>query len=109
MALSKDSDGLIDKLLENVYYLSVINRIELLGFKGLNQNETKAFELFVNNSRIIDLDEDVVIETIRLRKEYSIKLPDAIIVATCMVNAFTLISNNTRDFEKINGLKIHSV
>lgn len=109
MALSKDSEELIDKLLENAYYMSVINRIEILGFKGLNQNESKAFELFVKNSRMIDLDEDVILETIRLRKEYSIKLPDAIVAATCLVNNLTLISNNIRDFEKINGLRMHSV
>ena len=86
-----------------------INRIELLGFKGLSQKESLAFEAFVKNGMLINLDEDIIIETILLRKEYPIKLPDAIIAATCIVNSLTLISNNSKDFEKIKGLSLHRV
>jgi predicted nucleic acid-binding protein len=39
-----------------------------------------------------------------LRKKYKIKLPDAIIAATAIVNDFTLISHNFKDFLKITEL-----
>ena len=45
-----------------------INRIELLGLKGLSQKESLAFEAFVKNGVLINLDEDIIIETILLRK-----------------------------------------
>jgi predicted nucleic acid-binding protein len=109
MALSKNSEAFIDKILINTYYVSVINRIELLGFKGLNQEEINALELFIKNSVVIDLDEEIVLETIRIRKEYSIKVPDAIIAATCLINNCELISNNIRDFKQIHGLNISPV
>ena len=109
LALTQKSESFIDKLLKDTYYLSVINRIELLGFKGLSQKESLVFEAFVKNGMLINLDEDIIIETILLRKEYPIKLPDAIIAATCIVNSLTLISNNSKDFEKIKGLSLHRV
>jgi predicted nucleic acid-binding protein len=109
MALSKDSEVFIDRILINTYYVSVINRIELLGFKGLNPKETQALELFIKNSVIIDLDEEIVLETIRIRKECAIKLPDAIIAATCLVNNYQLISSNVKDFEKVPGLVVTPV
>lgn len=108
-ALSTKAEAFIDKVVENTYYLSVVNRIELLGFRGLSQNETTAFQSFVKKAEVIDLEEDIILETIRLRKECQVKLPDAIIAATCIVIGLTLITNNVKDFQKIKGLKIHSV
>ncbi len=46
--------------------------------------------------------DEVVEQTIRLRKEYKIKLPDAIIAATAINHNLTLITRNEKDFEKIS-------
>ena len=61
-------------------------------------------EKFIDNAIQYDLDESVIIKTIQIRKDYNIKLPDAIIAATCLVYKCTLISNNTKDFQRINDL-----
>jgi predicted nucleic acid-binding protein len=50
LALSQESESFIDELIKDTYYLSVINRIELLGFKGLSQKESMAFESFIKKS-----------------------------------------------------------
>ena len=84
----------------------MINRIELLGFKGLNERESDALGSFIFNSIVFDLEEDIILETILIRKMYSIKLPDAIIAATCLVNNCTLITNNIKDFDKITGFQL---
>ena len=104
MALSKDSDKFIDQILNERYSISVINRIELLGFKGLSANESEALNSFISNSNIFDLDEDIILETIKIRKMNYIKLPDAIIAATCLINNCSLITNNIKDFDKITRL-----
>jgi hypothetical protein len=107
--LSKESELFIEAIFNEKYYISVINRIELLGFKDLNGPESKALTSFVDNSVIFDLDEDIILETIRIRREYSIKLPDAIIAATCLINDCQLITNNIKDFGKIDGLQIINI
>ena len=104
LALSKDSEKFMDQVLSERYFISVINRIELLGFKQLNGKESDALTSFVSKSNIFDLDEDIILETIQIRKTYNIKLPDAIIAATCLVNNCSLVTNNIKDFDKINGL-----
>ena len=106
LALSKESEKYIDQILVGKYFISVINRIELLGFKAINKNESEALGSFISNSTIFDLDEDIIVKTIQIRKNYNIKLPDAIIAATCLVNGCSLITNNIRDFDKITGLHI---
>ena len=34
------------------------------------------------------------------------KLPDAIIAATAIINDFTLITHNIKDFQKVTGLQV---
>ncbi|SEL54091.1 hypothetical protein SAMN05421740_106223 [Parapedobacter koreensis] len=52
------------------------------------------------------MDDDVVIQTIALRKKRKIKLPDAIIAATAIVQKCTLITRNIQDFSNIKGLRL---
>ena len=109
LTLSAESEKLMDMILCERYSISVINRIELLGFKSLNVNESEALSSFISNSDIFDLEENIILETIQIRKKHNIKLPDAIIAATCLVNNFSLITNNTKDFDKITGLHLVKV
>ena len=83
--------------------------MELLGNKDISSKELVALEAFINNAIVINLDEEIILETIKIRKKYSIKLPDAIIAATCLVNNLLLITNNFRDFSKIDGMEIFPV
>ncbi len=106
LALSIDAEKFMDQVLSESYFISVINRIELLGFKQLNIKETDALTSFISKSIIFDLDEDIILGTIQIRKTYNIKLPDAIIAATCIVNNCSLVTNNIKDFEKITGLDL---
>ena len=92
----------LDKIIDEEINLSVINKIELLSFSKVEQN----LVAFVSVSNIYPLDESIVNQTINLRQEYKIKLPDAIIAATALLFEFTLITNNTKDFKKINSLQL---
>jgi len=87
----------------------VINRIELLGFDKITSAQHKALEAFINNATVVDLDEAVVVETIKIRQQFNTKLPDAIIAASCIINDCCLLTNNIKDFEKINGLTVKSL
>ncbi len=109
LALSTESEKFMDKILGERYSISVINRIELLGFERLNENESDALNAFISNSSIFDLEEDIILKTIQIRKKYNIKLPDAIIAATCLVNNCSLITNNIKDFDKISRLNLIKV
>lgn len=109
MALPLESEKFIDQILNAKYSISVINRIELLGFKKITEKESEALSSFISNSTILDLDEDIILKTIQIRKIYNIKLPDAIIAATCLVNNCILITNNIKDFDKIKELQLLKV
>jgi predicted nucleic acid-binding protein len=85
--------------------VSVITKIELLGFNTATIEEQTIAETFIEASLVFNLDDAVINQTIDLRKEYRIKLPDAIIAATAIAYNLTLITRNTDDFGRIPELK----
>jgi len=86
--------------------ISVITKMETLGFSFQSADEQNLTETFINGSMVLGIDDKVVSKTIDIRRTEIIKLPDAIIAATAIVNDLTLLTRNTKDFTKIGGLQI---
>ncbi len=104
--LSVQSMDKLDDLFNSQYHLSVINKIELLGYPNLEKIEEEKFNLFINHSIIHQIDNKTIEKTIEIRKKHRIKLPDAIIAATCLLNGLDILTLNVKDFENIEGLKV---
>ena len=90
------------QIIDDEINLSVINKIELLGFRKVEQDLID----FVGCSNIYQMDDDIVEKTIEVRRLYKIKLPDAVIAATALHIGLTLVTNNTKDFKNIEGLEV---
>ena len=86
--------------------ISVITRIELLGWFQAPSDELQKLNSFVEEALIFALDEHVILKTIELRQGYRLKTPDAIIAATALINNISLITRNTADFKNIEGLVV---
>lgn len=87
-------------------HLSVISRIELLGWSKMTEHQFQQLSGFISASLVYDLSEEIIQNTIKIRKSHRIKLPDAIIAATAITNNLTLITRNTSDFKKIVNLQV---
>ena len=96
----------LDKIFDAEYHISVINKIELYGYQNLDKNEEAKFNLLIENSILHPIDNKTIDKTIAIRKKHKIKLPDALIAATCLVNELTILTLNVKDFENIDGLKV---
>jgi len=95
------------ELFEQSFNISVISKIEFLGFKDFFDNEkyVNAKE-FVSIANIIPLSDDLIDKIIEIKQQWNLKLGDAIIGATAIANNYTVVTRNQKDFEKIVGLKI---
>lgn len=98
-------DGMVfmNLVVDKIPTISVISQIEVLGFKTPPE-DAQLLNDFMDVAQIIGLSDNIVKHTIELRKEYKIKTPDAIVAATAQLLNLTLISRNTKDFDKIKGL-----
>ena len=85
--------------------LSVISYMELLSFSGITQQEERSIRAFTGMCRMLPIDNTIIEQTIKLRRQYRIKLPDAIIAATALSYELPLITADS-GFDHIDELKV---
>jgi len=86
--------------------LSIISRVELLGFLFPESDEEAKAKKFIEDSSVLPITDAVADQAIAIRKLHKIKLGDTLIAATALVNGLTLITRNEADFKNILGLKV---
>ena len=103
--LSEKGNLLIDSILNSFgCQISVITRIELLSW-NTDEETTNLVNEFIRLSKEFGLTDEIIIKTGEMRRSKKIKLPDAVIATTAMVNDFILVSDNDKDFGKIEHLR----
>jgi len=101
------AEKFVDELLnEGQPIISAITEIELLCWKTAAEKDLEILRSFINDTLVIELENPIKMKTAEIRKQYNIKLPDAIIAATALFHEFTLLTNNSKDFKNIIGLEV---
>ena len=92
----------ITSIIKPDFNISVISKMEFLGFTQFMPEEKQQAEIFISNANILTLEDKIVEKTIKIKQTRKIKLPDAIIAATALHHNMELITNNVTDFKEIN-------
>ncbi len=103
-SFSQNGMSFLSNLIDSNSKISVITKIELLCWKTDSNTEFWVKE-FISKFEVIRIAENVVHNCVNIRRLKKIKTPDAIIAATALTFDYTIITNNTKDFENIEGLK----
>jgi predicted nucleic acid-binding protein len=109
IALLNENSEVIEAIdsAENIF-ISIINELEFKSFSGISLNDIKLFDAFVSNVNVLDLqasNSTLINKTIEIRNAYKLKLPDAIIAASAIVNNAVLLTGD-KGFKKIEGLQL---
>ena len=91
-----------ERILNEEAAISIITKIEVLGFQFQNNDEHDLLLAMCNELKILPLTDLIAEETISLRQNYRIKLPDAVIYATALAENVPLLTNNIKDFKFID-------
>lgn len=98
----------LEEILITSFNLSIITKIEFFGFEKYSPDKFSQELQFIGNATIVPLTDEIADIAIDLRRKSRIKLPDAVIAATCVSGNFTLITRNEKDFREIPGLEIYN-
>ncbi len=79
---------------------------ELLCYASLSESEANQIRAFLRKLTCVLLTEAILDCAARLRRDYRIKLPDALIAACAIEENCTLVTRNVEDFNRINGLNL---
>jgi len=96
--LSETAERTIQELMhKGTPSVSIISEMELLGFKGISDEEYQNGVALLSTITILPLSSSIKDKTIEIK----IKLPDAIIAATAIIHDLSLLSRNEKDFLNI--------
>ena len=99
-------DETLSAYLENKnVYVSFITELELLSFQKLDDEDVNLIEKLLSNCIVIDINEFVKKTAIKLRRSYSLKIPDAIICSTSLYLDMPLITSDTQ-LKKVKELSL---
>lgn len=86
--------------------ISVISFMESLGHSFKNDEEESIVKSLCDTFDVFNLTKQITEKNIEIRKQAKIKLPDAIIAASALVNEAVLVTANVKDFKMIDGISI---
>lgn len=93
-------DTIIPLLEEKNIFLSFISQLELLGSKNIDPDDVHKIKSFIDDCTIIDITPGIKETAILVRRNYSLKLPDSIILATSLWLNIPLITAD-KDYKKV--------
>ncbi len=99
-------DIFIDK--DDRYAVSAITYMEVLGYDFESIEEEKFIKKLLSYMDLLYIDEMIVNAVINLKRKYKIKLPDAIICSTAILNDAILVTNDIR-LQKIENIKLRII
>src|SRR5712692_5188825 len=91
---------------ENVYSVSAISIIEVLGYHLLGDKQRQYLIEFFQAANILRISDSVVTEAVKLRQTKRMGLGDAIVAGTAVAHRLTLVTRNIADFSWIQNLDL---
>ncbi|MDP2786285.1 MAG: type II toxin-antitoxin system VapC family toxin [Sulfurimicrobium sp.] len=86
--------------------VSVISKVEILGYHKLQSAEKAALTELLNSLELIYLSPASYEIAIQLRQQRKLTLGDALIASSCLERGYALATCNTGDFAWIDELKV---
>ncbi len=99
---------LLQPLPAGEFFLSVISEMEMLSYSALTQAEELRIRQFLAPVTVLGVDEAAKNATIRLRKQYRLKLPDAIVCATALSMNAVLLRNDAQ-LARVTEINVNAI
>ena len=91
---------------ESSLNISILTKIEFLGWDKHTPEGFEKCKKLIESANVYPLDEEVANKAIELKRKVNIKLSDAVIGATALVNDLKLVTRNVDDFEMLVELNL---
>jgi toxin FitB len=94
---------------EDELVVSVITKLEVLGYYKLSNEDKELFEGFFQSVALLPVNNSIIEKAIVLRQKQKLSLGDSLIAATALQNNQKIFTNNIDDFNNIDNLSVISM
>ena len=105
-AAKPEHAALREFIADHVPAVSIISRIEVLGYHKLTEDDRRSLERFFELAETLPLTEAVVNSAVNLRNQRKKSLGDSIVAGTAIIHERILATRNTDDFRWIDGIEL---
>ena len=103
--LGNGNHAITDFLHGKDIFISFITEMELLSKPGLKSDSIKIIQSMIDSCVLVEFNHEIKSEAIKLRRNFRLKLPDAIIASTAKYLHLPLLTSD-KDFKKISDLEL---
>jgi predicted nucleic acid-binding protein len=96
---------LAELLQDQNIYISIITEMELCAYHDDNTLSLQILNSFLESVSVVNIDEKVKINAIKIRKNARLKLPDSIIAASALTYKLPLLSAD-KGLKKVNNIDL---
>jgi len=100
------SNFIRDIIAKQGFNLSILTKIEFLGWDKHSPEGFQKCRRLIELANVYVVDDDIAEQAIELKRQSKIKLADAVIAATAIVNNFKLVTRNMDDYKAVKGLEV---
>lgn len=104
----KENKHLRDFISQKGNYMSSISVLECLGYAKISTEEINYFNHIFQRINRIEVSDDIIESAIQIARKKKTSLADYIIGATAIQNDLTLVTKNIKDYEHLEGIKLHN-
>ena len=106
-ALSASALAVMEQAIEqDTGAISVVTRAEVLAWPQHTAQSLQEAIVGMASFAQLSVDAATADEAARIRRECHLKLPDALIAATALLNGVPVVTANARDFERVGLLQV---
>ncbi len=102
------TEFLNEQVIKGSFHISILTKIEFLGWDKHTPEGFKKCNQLIELSNVFPMGDNIANKAIELRRgsKVKMKLADAVMAATALLNNLALATRNTDDFKGIEGLEI---
>lgn len=104
---SADSVEFISSIVsKRTFNISILTKIEFLGWDKHTPAGFEKCKRLIASANIYEIEDEIAEKAIELKRKRKIKLADAVIAATAIVNNLQLVTRNIDDFKLVSELEV---
>lgn len=101
-----NGDVILSEILQDQnIYISIITEMELYAYHGNNSSSRKILNSFIESVSIVNIENEIKLNGIKIRKNTKLKLPDSIIAASALTYKMPIISAD-KGLKKIDNIDL---